>query len=183
MKNEIFIRLKKKNKMSWQKCIETVYEIMKDRGYVIWLDVENVSICSTRDNKSHIMVYICQTEKFNIEGVKYAIYQLQQHHLKHVIIVYQNLITSSAKKAIEHLQDYVIELFEKKDLQFNPTHHRLYCPHIKLGRHQDEVPADQVNLLPILLRTDVIARYFHFNRGDVIKILRKNGSVAYRIVK
>lgn len=169
--------------MSWEKCITTVREIMNDRGYVSWLDVDNVSICSTLDNKSHILIYLCQTEKFNIEGVKDAVYQLQQHRLKHVFIIYQNIITSSAKKAIEHLQDYVIELFEKKELQFNPTHHRLYCPHVKIHKNQNEIPLEQINLLPVLLRTDVIAKYFHFNRGDIIKIYRKNGSIAYRIVK
>lgn len=169
--------------MSWERCTENLREMMKDRGHTIWLDIENVSVCSTKDNKSHIMIYMCQTEKFNIEGVKYAVYQLQQHKLKHVLIVYQNIITSSAKKAIEHLQDYVIELFEKKELQFNPTKHRLYCKHVKIDKNSNEVPTEQINNLPVLLRTDVITRYFHFNRGDVVRVQRKNGSVAYRVVK
>lgn len=169
--------------MCWNQCVKVIKEMMTDRGYVLWVDSENVSICSTKDNKSHIMVYLCHSEKFNIEGVKFAIYQLQQHHLKHVLIVYQNIITSSARKAIEHMQDYIVELFEKKNMQFNPTHHRLYCPHIKINKEDNEVPTDQVNHLPILLRTDVISKYFHFNRGDIIKIERNNGSVAYRIVK
>jgi DNA-directed RNA polymerase subunit H (RpoH/RPB5) len=99
------------------------------------------------------------------------------------MIVYQNLITSSAKKAIEHLQDYTMELFEKKELQFNPTRHRLYCPHTKLPKDSLEVPVGQVPLLPVLLRTDMIARYFHFKRGDVIRVQRKNQSLAYRVVK
>lgn len=169
--------------MSWDKAMETIKEMMEDRGYGKWVDMNPVKICSTKDDKTHVLIYPCQTDKFNIEGVKFAVYQLQQHHLKHVIIIYQNIITSSAKKAIEHLQDYVVELFEKKELQFNPTRHALYCPHTKISKHNEEVPSDQIALLPILLRTDVIARYFHFHRGDVIRIIRKNGSIAYRIVK
>lgn len=169
--------------MSWEKSMETINQMMEDREYTQWADVGSIKICSTKDNKSHIMIYPCVTDKFNIEGVKYAVYQMQQHRLKHVLIIYQNIITSSAKKAIDHLQDYVVELFEKKELQFNPTRHSLYCPHIKIDKNQDEVPPHQISLLPVLLRTDVIARYFHFHRGDVIRILRKNGSVAYRIVK
>jgi DNA-directed RNA polymerase subunit H (RpoH/RPB5) len=160
-----------------------IKEMMMDRGYVIWLDIDPISICSTKDNKSHVMIYMCHTEKFNIEGVKFAVCQLQQHRLKHVLIVYQNLITSSARKAVEHLQDYVIELFEKKELQFNPTQHRLYCPHTKIRKEDNEIPAEQIIHLPVLLRTDVICKYFHFHRGDIIRIQRKNGSVAYRIVK
>lgn len=169
--------------MSWDKALETIQEMMIDRGYTKWVERETVKICSTKDKKQHVLIYPCQTEKFNIEGVKFAVYQLQQHHLKHVIIIYQNIITSSAKKAIEHLQDYVVELFEKKEVQFNPTHHVLYCPHVKIKKDTDEVPSNQIALLPVLLRTDVIARYFHFHRGDVIRIIRKNGSLAYRIVK
>jgi DNA-directed RNA polymerase I, II, and III subunit RPABC1 len=171
--------------MSWDRCTERIKEMMTDRGHTEWLDIEPISICSTKDHKSHVMVYMCHTDKFNIEGVKYAVYQLQQHRLKNVIIVYQNIITSSARKAIEHLQDYTIEMFEKKELQFNPTKHRLYSQHTKINKEeiQTEIPLDQVNQLPVLLRTDVISRYFHFNRGDVIKINRKNGSIAYRIVK
>ena len=118
-----------------------------------------------------------------MEGVKYAVYQLQQHRLKHAIVVYQNIITSSAKKAMEHLQDYVLEMFEKKELQFNPTRHRLYSPHIKIDKNSNEVPKDQIVNLPVLLRTDVICRYFHFHRGDIIKIHRWNGSLAYRVEK
>lgn len=169
--------------MSWDRCLETIRQMMVDRGYVVWLDMDAVSICSTQDNQSHIMVYLCHTEKFNIEGVKYAIYQLQQHRLKHALIVYQNLITSSARKAVEHLQDYVVELFEKKELLFNPTRHRLYCPHIKIKKEDNEIPTEQITHLPVLLRADVICRYFHFHRGDIIRVERKNGSVAYRIVK
>lgn len=169
--------------MSWEQCVHVIKEMMVDRGYVVCLDIDAISICSTNDNTSHIMIYMCHTEKFNIEGVKYAIYQLQQHRLKHVLIVYQNIITSSARKAVEHLQDYVIELFEKKELQFNPTRHRLYCPHIMIKKEDNEIPTEQITHLPVLLRTDVICKYFHFHRGDIIKIKRKNGSVAYRIVK
>lgn len=169
--------------MSWERCIDILREMMKERGYTTWLDIDHVSVSSTEDNKLHTMIYMCKTEKFNIEGVKYAIYQLQQHKLKHIVIVYQNIITSSAKKAIEHLQDYTMELFEKKELQFNPTKHRLYCTHTKIDKNSLEIPTGQVSLLPILLRTDVIARYFHFSRGDVIRVQRKNGSLAYRVVK
>lgn len=169
--------------MSWEQSIEIIKQMMMDRGFEVWLDIDTISICSTKDNKLHIMIYLCRTEKFNIEGVKYAVYQLQQHRLKHVLIVYQNIITSSARKAVEHLQDYDVELFEKKELQFNPTRHRLYCPHVKIEKDDNEIPKEQILHLPVLLRTDVICKYFQFHRGDVIKIQRKNGSVAYRLVK
>lgn len=170
--------------MSWEKCISVIREMMSDRGFTDWKEIDPlVLICSNTTNQDKIMIYTSKTEKFNIEGVKYAVYQLQQHRLKHAIVIYQNIITSSAKKAMEHMQDYVLEMFEKKELQFNPTRHRLYCPHIKIEKNSDEVPKDQVGNLPVLLRTDVVAKYFHFHRGDIIRIQRHNGSLAYRVVK
>lgn len=170
--------------MSWEQCILVIREMLLDRGYEEWEEQENVLIFSQGDTiSSRLMVYLSKTEKFNMEGVKYAIYQLQQHRLKNAIVVYQNIITSSAKKAMEHLQDYVLEMFEKKELQYNPTRHRLYCEHVKIDKNDNEVPKDQVVNLPVLLRTDVICRYFHFHRGDIIKIKRLNGSIAYRVVK
>lgn len=168
--------------MSWEKCLTVIREMMTDRGYTIWEDVDPlVSICSKENDR--VMIYSSKTEKFNIEGVKYTVFQLQQHRIRHAIIIYQNIITSSAKKAMEHLQDYVLEMFEKKELQFNPTRHRLFCPHIRLDKNSEEVPKDQISNLPVLLRTDVVAKYFHFHRGDIIRIQRHNGSLAYRVVK
>ena len=168
--------------MSWEKCLTVVREMMNDRGYTEWEEIDPiVSICLKENDR--IMIYTSKTEKFNIEGVKYAVFQLQQHRLRHAIIIYQNIITSSAKKAMEHLQDYALEMFEKKELQFNPTRHRLFCPHTRVDKNSNEVPKDQISNLPVLLRTDVVAKYFYFHRGEIIRIQRHNGSLAYRVVK
>lgn len=166
--------------MSWEKCFDVVREMMADRGHKEW-GADGV-VCVFK-GEPDVMVFVCQTDKFNIEGVKHTIYEMQQRRLRHAIVVYQNIITSSARKAIEHLHDYTIELFEKKELQYNPTRHRFYCPHTRIPKDSSEVPVGQTHLLPVLLRTDVIARYFHFSRGDVVRVERKNGSIAYRIVK
>jgi DNA-directed RNA polymerase subunit H (RpoH/RPB5) len=37
--------------------------------------------------------------------------------------------------------------------------------------------------LPSLLRTDPIVRYYHFQKGDVIRVTRRNGTQIYRLVK
>lgn len=160
---------------------EMVREMMEDRGCGAWEESQSnpdIYLAGT------ILVFFSKHEKFNIETVKQVVYELQEHKKKHALIVYQNIITSSAKKAIEHLQEYTLETFEKKELQFNPTKHRLYCPHQRLDKNQIPVKIkNELQSLPILLRTDIISRYFRFQRGDVIKIQRKNGSIAYRLVK
>lgn len=165
--------------MSWENTIITLHEMMFDRGYQSW------EPCGQHLYKigKHIMVYFCHNDKFNIESVKTLIFYLQQQKLKHGIVIYQNIMTSSAKKAIDHLQDFTIELFEKKELQYNVTKHRLYSKHEKISKSKMEIPIEQINHLPILLRTDPVSRYFHFTRGDIVRITRNNGSIAYRLVK
>lgn len=161
---------------------ENLAQMMRDRGVADWRP-------STADETvflaDQILIYFCPNEKFNIESVKYLVYQLNHHRRRHGIVVYHNLITSSARKAIDHLHDFVIEMFESREVLYNPTRHRLYCPHLRLEKDavRAELPHLQLSNLPILLRTDMIARYFHFLKGDVIRIERKNGSIAYRLVK
>lgn len=170
--------------MSWDKVHQVVSEMMSDRGFTSKTEQVPGEVVVFQNPslppKKQVLLYCCQNDKFNIESVKFMVHQLNQNQLSHGIIVYQNIITSSAKKAIEHLFDYTIELFDKKELQYNITKHRLYCPHIKLPK--SEIP-QQAAQLPLLLRTDAVSRYFHFSRGDVVQIQRKNGAVAYRLVK
>ena len=37
--------------------------------------------------------------------------------------------------------------------------------------------------IPFLLKTDPIVRYFNFEKGDIIKVIRKDNYISYRIVK
>lgn len=161
--------------------LQTLQEMMKDRGETGWQLSENTDNVYIAGNT---LIYLAKSEKFNIETMKNVIFQLQQHKMSHGLVVYQNIITSLAKKAIDHLQEFTIETFEKKELKYNPTHHRFYCPHTALSKEfiKKEIKTS-LSSLPILLRSDVISRYFGFQKGQVIRIERKNGSIAYRLVK
>lgn len=177
-------------KKMWDQIIENLRQMMLDRGYKTWTrsritEDDTIFISTSMELQHSCLVFLCKTEKFNIESVKYLIFQLQQHKLKHGIMIYQTIVTSSAKKAIDHLLDYTIEMFETKEVLYNPTHHRFYCPHIRLSKDTvtEELPRMNLQSLPSLLRTDVISRYFRFQKGDVIRIHRKNGAIAYRLVK
>jgi DNA-directed RNA polymerase subunit H (RpoH/RPB5) len=39
------------------------------------------------------------------------------------------------------------------------------------------------NALPFILKTDPVSRYYYFQKNDLIKITRRNGTITYRIVK
>jgi len=169
----------------WDHVISVLRQMMIDRGWTGWADGQTSDVYIVSNSSSSMMIYLCRMEKFNIESVKYMIYQLQLHKLKHALVVFQSIITSSARKAIEHLQDYMIEMFEKKEVSFHLTHHRFFCPHVRVPPKEvaRELNNVDTHCLPVLLRTDVVSRYYYFSRGDVVRIHRKNGSIAYRLVK
>jgi DNA-directed RNA polymerase subunit H (RpoH/RPB5) len=107
---------------------------------------------------------------------------LQQKNLSHAVIVYDNLITSSTKKLLTHLLDMKIELFSIDELQYNLTHHVLFARHEKVKGDELQRIRPLIKKLPIILKTDPVCRYYNFNRNDILKIFRRDGSVSYRVV-
>jgi DNA-directed RNA polymerase subunit H (RpoH/RPB5) len=77
-----------------------------------------------------------------------------------------------------------IELFAEEDLQFNITKHRLQPKFEKL---KDSEAVDFKKNFGIkfgILRLDrPIARFYNYQKGDVIRITRNDGYINYRIVK
>ena len=62
--------------------------------------------------------------------------------------------------------------------------HKYYFPHIKIeGNELNEIVTKFGNKIPIILKTDSVVKYLDFKKGDIIKIIRKNDYVHYRIVK
>ena len=67
---------------------------------------------------------------------------------------------------------------------YDITEHRLFRPHIKvLEDEANKIFKQMGRKFPILLLTDPVCRYFAFNKDDLIKIIRKNGFISYRIVR
>ena len=80
--------------------------------------------------------------------------------------------------------EYNIELFNILELQIDITEHELVPKHEKTTKEEkEELEKKYKGKLPIILHTDVISRYYFFQRGDYIRITRKDGNVVYRIVK
>jgi len=171
------------------KAIKTLYEMLFDRGFKFsyvdynYENKENYVIKAVNTDLPEtkiIYCFICPDEKLNIKVVKDKIC-FSKKNSSGCIIVYKDSVTTIAKKSIESL-DIDIELFSINELQFNITRHRLVPKHIKL---MDEIEIDNMKKykLPFILSSDPISRYYKFNKGDIIKIIRKNGIIAYRQVK
>ena len=73
----------------------------------------------------------------------------------------------------------MLQYFQLNELQFNPTKHQLVPPHRKLN--QEEATAIMSRYLiksklqmPIILKTDVIAKWNGLKQGDIVEIIRYN---------
>ena len=174
-----------------EKAYETCVEMIQQRGYVI-IDQDDERILGTRENRStgaeeQICVFLTNTSKFNVESIQEYISMMKKMDVWHCIIVYRDNATPVAKKIVEELKDMVIELFTEEELQYNITKHYLVPKH-EIAYKKGTVGC--VNFkkkysdnIPIILKNDPISRFYGYERGDIIKVTRKNGYVMYRIVK
>jgi len=179
-------------------AIKVLSEMIEDRGYRIEYikdykedykdnkEEENPFIIKafhTSNHKNIILCFMSEDDKLNIQGIKDRISIMNKENAENCIIIYRSSVTSSAKKSLETLK-YNFELFGLHELQLNITKHRL------VPRHEKATPEEKIELeknfkgkLPVLLHTDPVSRYYAFQKGDYIRITRKNGTIHYRFVK
>ena len=137
----------------------------------------------TTNHKNIILCFLSEEDKLNIQGIKEKISIMNKENADRCIIVYRTSVTSSAKKSLETLR-YNFELFGLHELQLNITKHRLVPRHEKASlEEKNELDKSYKGKLPVLLHTDPVSRYYAFQRGDYIRITRKNGTIHYRVVK
>jgi DNA-directed RNA polymerase I, II, and III subunit RPABC1 len=167
-------------------AIKTVTEMITQRGYKITESDEN-RIIATNQNGNQIVVFTQTVIKFNVDRVKEYISILHKMGKNHCIVIYNESVTSMTKKLVENSVDIKIELFTEEELQYNITKHRLVPEHIRLSLNEALEFKQKYGLThPAILRTDPICRFYSYERGDVIKIVRVSGNdrfITYRIVK
>ena len=169
---------------------QTIFEMLEQRGYknIKFKDEKNDIIVGDKGKKS-IQVFITDIIKFNTEKTQEYINIMQENNIYHSIIVYKKFVTTTAKKNINKLplNDEVnikIELFCEDELIFNITKHRLQ-PTFKLLTQKENTDFKNKygKKIPIMLTCDPISKFYNYKPGDIIKIIKSNGYVSYRIVK
>ena len=176
-------------------CIKVLYEMILDRVYIIdyidkyYVDRESYCIKGTKNNMENIthsntiLCFINSDDKLNIQGIKDRISIMNKEGSTKCIIVYRSSVTSSAKKSLETLE-YDFELFGLHELQINITRHRLVPRHERvLISEKEELERNYKGKIPVILHSDPVSRYYSFERGEYIRITRKDGTMIYRIVK
>jgi DNA-directed RNA polymerase subunit H (RpoH/RPB5) len=161
-----------------QKTQTVCIQMLQARGYTSI--VENPEHIEAVNKKNQIVrVYILSEPKLNIDTIKYYYTMFKEQRIKHGILIYHNTITSSVKKILELAYDVKFELFLHSRMQYNVLLHDLVPEHTRI----EKSGGVDYSTYPILNYDDAVARFLDFSRGDLIKIIRKDGSIYYRIVK
>lgn len=169
-----------------EKIKEIIHEMFEQRGYKdIHLTDENY-IIATRPDKKIVVAFGTIVVKLNVSEIHTHISILQKMDVNHGLIVYEGIPTSAVKNVVTNAPDIGIniELFVADDLQFNITKHELVPKHVLLRKSKAKKFREIYGTnIPVLLKNDAIARFYDFHRGDIIKVIRRNGMVSFRIVR
>jgi len=165
------------------KAHQTCMEMFIQRGYKI-LDHDDDKITGLKHDNTEICAFISNISKFNVERVQEYMTLMHQLSINHIIIILKETVTQMAKKIINTTNDMKIELFTEEELQYNITKHRLVPLHEKLSNEESIIfKRNHGTKFPIILKNDPISRFYAYEKGDIIKITRKNGYVTFRIVR
>ena len=160
---------------------KTCCELLEQRGYTVVQSEEDILIGDSQDER---IIVFNNKESITIANIKEYVGFMDESGLKHAIIIYNNTITPQANKTIETLPNMEIEIFLEKSLIYNITKHRLVPTHVNLSPAETMIFKKKYGIkLPVIQKSDSIARFYNYKSGDIIKITRKDGIVVYRIVK
>ena len=174
------------------KCYITLKEMLVDRNVNIDM-LDTVSdtelnimskinkIFSIQVNKNTKIVYYTNP-KFKINDLKK--YFVDDEH---VILVFKEKINNLNIKNLKEQTNVTIEIFMMKELQYNISKHVLVPKH-EIVHDNEEIESLlntyqlKKNQLPIILKTDPMARYLDVKAGEIVKVTRKSPSAGEAIL-
>lgn len=168
-----------------KKILNILNEMFEQRGYTN-IEKHEDKIIALKPNNKKIYVFFKIIEKLNVSEMHNYISILQENKIEHGLLIFEGSPTSTVKNVINNTPPIGvnIELFTADDLQFNITKHRLVPKHIKLSKEEAKEFKEKYGVnIPKLLRIDPVCRFYDFSSGDIIKIIRKDGFISFRIVR
>jgi DNA-directed RNA polymerase I, II, and III subunit RPABC1 len=166
---------------------QTLLEMFDQRGYMdIDASEENRILAFEKDTKEQVCAFSVIIQKLNVAEIKTYITAMQAAGINHFILVYEGNTTSAVNSVVNNAPKLKmnIELLEADYLQINITKHKLVPQHILLDRKEAFNFKKKYGMkIPVLLRTDPVSRFYNFQKGSIVKIVRRDGDIAYRTVK
>lgn len=134
------------------------------------------------------------SKNVSIGTIRLFIQEMKDNNVKTAMLITDAPIGSQALDPIAKVPDYDITTFLDSELYFNPTKHILVPRHVKLTAEEAQEFYQRNRLtpkqMPMMSSDDVIAKYYGYKPGDVIRLERTNlsksmlvdHSVSYRRV-
>jgi len=155
---------------------QTLVEMLNDRGFVL---NENNLIATKEEQIIHIK--ILEQKKIGKREIINIIQEMEEEEIGHLILVIPQKLTPLAVHELK-MSNQEIEVFLYKELMFNITKHYTQ-PKITLLTSEEKkslIKEIKSSQLPIILKSDPIARYYNAKSGMVFKFQRP--VIYYRIV-
>lgn len=160
-------------------------EMLMNRGYEEGdIEINEDNIIANNDSMGNVIGVFVSEKKLSVNTLRDIISACESSGMERLILVYNDNITASANNTLKSVTTVAVEVFCIDELMYNPSTHRLASKHEKVDEEEASVIKSKYGKdLPILLRTDKMARWYNFKSGDVIKVSRPGGHIIYRLVR
>lgn len=168
--------------------MEALSLMFEKRGYTE-VEKNDNTIISVKPDGDQVCGFCDVVIKLNIAQVHAHIKELQSMEINHGVIIYLDKPTPAVKKALIDSKaiGIYIEIFKKEDISYVPIFHRLVPKHELVTDEKEIAKIKKIaRTLPTLKLDDIISRYYNFEKGNIVKIHRKNkfeDAIVYRIVR
>ena len=156
--------------------INTCLEMFAVRGYTVVYS-SDVEIRGLDSKQRIVVLLICPYQKLNVEIVKYYYNYIHLEDIHHFILVHTSTVTKNIVSIIKNITPKRFELYDANLIKFNILKHRFVPKHEKIGHE-----VENTNQYPCMKRSDAVAKFMDFTKGDIIKIYRHDGSISFRYV-
>jgi DNA-directed RNA polymerase subunit H (RpoH/RPB5) len=157
-------------------------EMMIQRNYTV-VDTTEDCVYAVNTKGENTVCMVVPEQNIDIEFGKYILDFMKDGQIKHFILIYGMKITPHAKNALLLRTDIEFEMFKLLSMQINITKHVLVPRHERLtDEEQEHYKKTYGTCIPILLKTDPIALFYNFQKGDIVRVYRKDFCI-HRIVK
>jgi DNA-directed RNA polymerase I, II, and III subunit RPABC1 len=197
------------DKKNLYKVRETILEMINDRGYlvpesenitfeqfVLKYNNKNIDIFINDEVKNkkiyiHFHNDIKNFSKGDLKNITQKVISEFSDEDINLILLLREKENSAVSKELMKEAYKNVEVFLKKNMLFNITHHVLVPKHILLSKEEEKDLLEKYNTnkgkLPKISKVDPIAKYYGMKSDQICKIIRKSPEVGeyiyYRLVR
>lgn len=186
MKKNVFTRKKVRHMSILPEIKKTCIEMFDQRNYTINDIDENNIIIATKPLGHRVCFFLETISQFNVDKYQQYITKAEEMKTKHIIVIC-NKVTPGIQKNIRSStnMDIKIETFHENELKYNITNHNLVPKHMLVDN--DTATSLKTtygkDCFSRMLKTDAVCRFYNFPSGSLVKVVRRDKSFSYRLVK